>query len=132
MARGIHRLTPMKVAKLRRPGLHADGGNLFLQVTVGNDGHVRRSWLFRFAVSGKQQQSSSGRSYQPVRSMGLGSLDTFGLAEARDMARACRQLVANGKDPIDERNAERGRKLAESVAAMNFNQAITAVRLSVE
>jgi hypothetical protein len=124
MARGIHRLTPLKVAKLRRPGLYADGGCLFLQVSLGAHGQVRRSWLFRYAISGKQRQSSSGRSYQPVRCMGLGSLDTFGLSEARDMARTCRQLIAQGKDPIEERNAERGRKLAESVAAMNFDQAV--------
>jgi integrase len=40
--------------------------------------------------------------------MGLGSIATFTLAEARERARKMRQLVADGIDPIDQRKASRG------------------------
>jgi hypothetical protein len=33
--------------------------------------------------------------------MGLGSLHTFSLKEARERARRARQLIADGKDPIE-------------------------------
>src|SRR4051794_29922148 len=100
MARTLHKLSPTKVRNAKTPGMHADGGNLYLQVTVGSDGHVRKSWVFRFAVPRAQRQSAGGRAYQPHRDMGLGSVNTFGLGEARDMALKCRQLVAQGIDPI--------------------------------
>jgi integrase len=38
--------------------------------------------------------------------MGLGALHTVGLAEAREAARAARLLVQQGKDPLDEKNAQ--------------------------
>ena len=38
--------------------------------------------------------------------MGLGSFDTFRLAEARERARECRKLYDEGKNSIEERNAE--------------------------
>ena len=39
--------------------------------------------------------------------MGLGPVHTIGLAEAREMARQCRQQRLNGIDPIEARNAAR-------------------------
>src|SRR5262249_31361788 len=83
MARGIHRLTPRKVATLGE-GLHHDGGGLYLQVK-GNG----RSWLFRYGTHW----------------MGLGSADTWRLAEARERARRCRQQRDDGIDPIEARKA---------------------------
>ena len=38
--------------------------------------------------------------------MGLGSIDDFGLAEARLRAQRARQLIADGIDPIDHRNKQ--------------------------
>ena len=48
--------------------------------------------MFRYAIGGRK------------RDMGLGSIATFTLAEARERARKMRQLVADG---IDQRSATR-------------------------
>jgi len=74
----FHRLAQ---ADLRRtaPGLYADGGNLYLQVTVNGE-TVNRSWIFRFAINGKR------------REMGLGAVHTIGLKDARSTS--ARHLTA--------------------------------------
>ena len=65
--------------------MHADGGGLYLQVTAGKEeGQVNKSWLFRFRLAGRERQ------------MGLGSLNTIGLTEARDAAEECRKLTREG------------------------------------
>ena len=69
--RAIHRLSDRKVKNVGE-GLHADGGNLLLQVTRGVRGQLNRSWLFRFALGGRE------------RRMGLGSYPTVSLADARE------------------------------------------------
>jgi integrase len=47
--------------------------------------------------------------------MGIGSIVTYSLAEARDQARKCRQQLDAGIDPIEHRNNERAQlKLATS------------------
>src|SRR5438874_1514303 len=51
-------LSALKVSRTREPGLYADGGGLYLQVTNAD----ARSWIFRFMLNGR------------ARSMGLGSL----------------------------------------------------------
>jgi integrase len=92
--------------------LLADGGGLYLQVLLCRDGNIRKSWVFRHQ-RGKR-----------TRDMGLGSLDTFGLGEARDMARTCRQMVAKGQDPIEERKRDRASNAARSVADLTFDSAV--------
>jgi integrase len=47
--------------------------------------------------------------------MGLGSLNTVSLAEAREAALACRKLLREGRDPIEERKA--GLSSARAAAA---------------
>ena len=65
MARRKHKLTTLTVEQAKTAGLRADGGGLFLQVTVGTDGLPRKSWLVRYrAPNGK------------VREMGLGAIET--------------------------------------------------------
>lgn len=73
MAR-IGKLTALKVEKVKRPGYYGDGGGLFLQLSK----YGTKSWVFRFTTSGR------------LREMGLGSLNTYTLAEARERARECR------------------------------------------
>jgi hypothetical protein len=46
-----------------------------------------RSWVFRFSLFGR------------AREMGLGSLDTVSLAEAREAALECRKLLREGRGP---------------------------------
>jgi integrase len=103
----IHKLTTANISK---PGLHSDGGGLYLQVTIGVRGTVRRSWVFRYQRAGR------------VRDAGLGSQNTFSLAEARQRARSYRQLLADGIDPLEYFAGERARKAAEIVRRMTFDQ----------
>src|SRR5262245_29178337 len=102
MKRTLDRLNAAQV-KAAGEGLHPDGGNLYLQVTLATDGKTkRRSWVFRYALDGKQ------------RYMGLGAeRDGVGLAEARAAAEAARALLRQDKDPIEARDAEKARARAE-------------------
>jgi hypothetical protein len=113
VARGINRLTG---ADLRRskPGRYLDGGGLYLQVKVAKDGSINRSWLFRFAINGRD------------RWMGLGSLNTVSLAEARERARPCRLMVLDSSDPIDARRERRAKEAAASKRMMTFDECATA------
>jgi integrase len=90
--------------------MYADGGGLYLQVTEAK-GKVRKSWIFRYTMNGR------------AREMGLGSLDTWSLAEARDRAKECRQLKDRGVDPIAARDAEQSEKAAAAARALTFRQA---------
>ncbi|VVE90824.1 Arm DNA-binding domain-containing protein [Pandoraea bronchicola] len=71
--RTINRLSTQGVARNGKPGLYADGGGLYLQITKAGV----KSWLFRYMRDGK------------ARGMGLGPLHTIGLAEARTRALEC-------------------------------------------
>ena len=49
MARTINRLSHRKVETLKEPGMHSDGGGLYLQVTQGSD---RTPQVLAFQVRG--------------------------------------------------------------------------------
>jgi integrase len=105
MPRGIHRLTTRGVAALTKPGRHADGGNLYLQISPSGS----RQWTFLFERNHKQ------------REMGLGSADagSVTLADAREKALEARRQLAQGFDPIEARNG----KLANAkVAGIKFGK----------
>lgn len=110
MARTIHRLTAMAVVKQKKPGAFADGGGLWLQVTEGQS----KSWSFRFMLNGR------------AREMGLGPLHTIDLAKARDKARACRELLLEGLDPIEHRKGERAKYVLEANNAKTFDECASA------
>lgn len=74
MAHLVGRLTALKVAKVKKPGMYADGAGLYLQVSGDGESTLAKSWIFRFTLRGRS------------REMGLGSLSLFGLAEARSKA----------------------------------------------
>lgn len=107
VARSINRLSAVQVAKLKEPGYYADGGNLYLQVAPGGS----KSWIFRFTQDGK------------TREMGLGSVSTFSLAEARERAAEQRKLLADGKNPLAvKKQRVLERRLAEA-NIITFDQA---------
>ena len=90
----IHRLSLAAVKKAKpgkradgtpRAKVYSDGGGLYLQVTPG-ELRVSRSWIFRYASSRE-------------RYMGLGSLDTVSLAEARANASDCRNFSNKARIP---------------------------------
>jgi integrase len=100
--RGLHRLTVTELRTLT-PGWHCDGGGLYAFVASPGTG----SWVFR----------SGGKN------MGLGSIAVVSLAEARERARACRELRAAGIDPRAKRDAERTAAKVEAAKAFTFDQA---------
>jgi hypothetical protein len=106
MAREINRLSPRAVATLAKRGRYADGGGLYLQVSAFDT----KAWIFRYTLNGHP------------REMGLGPLHTVTLAEARDVARECRNLTREGIDPISQRRAEKAARRLENDNAMTFRQ----------
>jgi integrase len=112
---GSEKLSSAKVRNAKpdkRSVLINDSKNLYLQVSAGPKGNIRRSWIFRFKLPGGK-----------TRDAGLGSTDDVGAAEARETARTYRNLVRQGIDPITHRDAEVAANLAKSVSAMSFDQA---------
>jgi integrase len=99
-------LTARQVMTLREPGKHRVSRNLYLQVTEAGG----RSWLFRYM-----------RHCAP-HWHGLGSYDLVTLAEARDKALACRRLIREGGDPIDQARAEQTKTLREVASTMTFQE----------
>ena len=104
-----NQLTARKVETATTPGYYGDGGGLYLQVSKK---YGSRNWVFRFMLNGR------------AREMGLGSPHTFTLKEARERARLCRQLVADGLDPIEERRRRREGARAETSGQMLFKDAV--------
>jgi len=103
----LHRLTQPDLRQTA-PGLYADGGNLYLQVTVNGE-NVNRSWIFRFAIGGKR------------REMGLGAAHTVSLKDARAKATDLRKLVYEGRDPIAERDAQKAALVAATAKQVTFD-----------
>src|SRR5271167_3486716 len=114
MARQINRLTHREVESTKQPGMHTDGGGLYLQVTTGTDGSIRKSWLFRYSANGRERQ------------MGLGPLADVKLATARAYAAKARELRRNGKDPIFERDTLHAQSKSRANAMMTFSECAAA------
>jgi integrase len=106
MARTINRLSPRTITAITKVGMHADGGGLYLQVSQFDT----KSWIFRFKLKGRERQ------------MGLGSLNTISLAEARLEAGECRKMLREHIDPIEARNARRNRLSIDTAKAMTFKE----------
>jgi Arm DNA-binding domain len=54
------------------------------------------------------------------RYMGLAPASDVTLAEARDAAQAARQLIRDGKDPIEHRNEQKAAARVEAAKAISF------------
>ena len=107
MPRIVRKLTAREIEGLRkRVGTHAVGDNLYLQVR-GNGA----SWVFRYLFEGKDRWA------------GLGSLRDWTLAEARERAGEFRKSLAEGKDPLAEREREEAAERAEDLKQTTFGQA---------
>jgi integrase len=106
LARSLHRLSALKVARAKRPGMYADGGSLYLRVAPGGS----KQWIFRYVANGR------------MRDMSLGAVHTFNLAEARERATEARKLRADGIDPLTHKHAQRAALRAANAKAMTFKQ----------
>ena len=73
------------------PGVHADGGSLYLSVSKSGS----RRWLYRY------------RSGARVKDLGLGDATVISLADARTLRDRWRKELALGRDPIETRRAEK-------------------------
>jgi integrase len=82
---------------------------------VAPSGSGKGKWLFRYTspVSKKRREA------------GLGTYPLTSLAEARDLAVNMARMIRDGKDPIDQRNAEREATEAatNAVGALTFEKA---------
>jgi integrase len=89
MARGLNRLTARAVTTIKEPGLHADGGGLYIRVTPTGS----RAWTFIYRFGGKRRET------------GFGPLAAVSLADAREKAARARAAIADGHDPKIDPNA---------------------------
>ena len=81
------KLTAVAIKAISKPGLHGDGGGLYLRIAAGGS----RQWMLRVTIDGRR------------RDMGLGSASTVSLANAREAAAKMRTAVAEGRDPLAEK-----------------------------
>jgi len=102
LAGGIHKLKPRTIQTVRKPGLHSDGGGLYLSVSKTG----AKSWTYIWIKQGKRRQ------------MGLGGLNGVPVDVARAKALKARQLVAQGRDPIKERKRQVVKTFEECAAEL--------------
>lgn len=103
-------LGALAVSRLAKPGAHAVGGVAGLQLKINDQGG--RSWVLRSTVGGKR------------REMGLGGYPDVSLAQARERARAARDQIELGVDPIHARQQARGALAMASARAKTFDQCV--------
>lgn len=102
-----YKLTAAKVAAIKKPGRHSDGGNLILRV----DAEGRKTFAFRYGLDGRE------------RTAGLGPTWRVSLAEARAKAEAMGKLLAAKLDPIAERDKQRAAERAAAARLITFREA---------
>ena len=83
----MSKLTTTKIRALSKPGMHADGGTLYLNIAKRG----AKSWIQRIVVDGKR------------RDIGLGPWPVVTLDEAREKAFVNRRKVYQGRNPLLEK-----------------------------
>lgn len=89
------RLTATRITRKLAPGLHGDGGGLYLRVKPSG----AKSWILRVQYLGRRQD------------IGLGSLLDLDLEEARERAAYLRRQVRRGVDVRAERKSGKAKPL---------------------
>jgi integrase len=111
MPKTVPLLTATQVKALRKKaGVYNVGGDvpgLLLQVSPSG----AASWILRATINGR------------VRQMGFGSYAKVPLEKARRKAREAHEAIQDGRDPIEERRAEKRRKSAEAAKRITFAEA---------
>ena len=122
----IGKLTALKVAREKRPGLYGDGGGLYLQITARGS----KSWIFRYWIGARDPMTgnivrnpATNKAKGRSREMGLGSCITVSAAEARDRALECRKLREREIDPIEAREEARRQSALERAKSLKFKDA---------
>jgi integrase len=124
MPRRAKGLTAAFVEKGTKPGRYADGIGLHLKVRSAE----AKFWLFLFPGS-SWRVTRSGKKQRKTREMGLGPAmgrNKVSLSQARAKARELHAIVREGRDPLDERDAEKAKADAEAskakAAGMTFGE----------
>lgn len=112
MARKAKELSALEVSRIVDAGHHSVGGVAGLYLYVINTG--ARSWVLRTMVGDKR------------RHMGLGSFPEVPLARAKEKARAAKEKIAQGIDPILQRHAAASSLRAQQASEKTFEQAAQA------
>jgi integrase len=102
-------LTAKRVERAKEPGRYRCGlvKGLLLQISPSG----AKSWVLRYELHGKE------------RMMGLGSASEFSLKEARERARAARQLLADGHDPLAAKQAAKATAKLAAARKLTFREA---------
>jgi len=118
MARIARALTAIEVGRISKPGYNPIGTvpGLYLNVTENGS----RSWVLRITVGTKR------------REIGLGPFPTVTLANAHAKARQTRELVSQGVDPVEDKNARLSALKAEQAKAIDFESAAKAYIKAIE
>jgi hypothetical protein len=103
--RQVTRLSERVIQTVKRDGFYADGSNLYLDVELPS-----RRFVFRWKRNGKSRDYS------------IGLWPVITLAAAREKALSLRRMVAEGRDPIEERRAGKLAAKLETAKAMTFRQ----------
>ena len=106
MARSINKLSALTINQKNEPGYYLDGAGLYLQVSKSST----KSWVFKYTLDNRS------------REMGLGSLLTVSLAEARDAARQARLQLIQHQDPITMRDAAIKARQFENAKRITFDE----------
>jgi len=106
MSRIKNKLTARTVETKKAPGYYSDGGNLYLRVSQ----NLTKTWAFYYKKDGKRTE------------MGLGSFGNVSLEQAREKAAELRKQIANGIDPISERQRQANERKAQRAKMMTFSQ----------
>jgi integrase len=105
-------LTQRMVDRVTKPGRYRDRNGmpgLLLQVSTSG----AKSYLLRYELRGAE------------RMLGLGGANVFSLKEARERARAARQLLADGIDPLEAKRADAAAAKAAAAKRLSFAEAAT-------
>ena len=119
MPRVAKELNALAVKRLTEPGTHAVGGvsGLILQVLPSGG----RSWIIRTTIGGRR------------REVGLGAFPEVPLADARIKARAMKEKIISGVDPILERRQARATLAAAEQRGLTFSKAVDAyIKIKVD
>ena len=112
MVRQAGKLTNLHL-RTAGPGMHSDGGGLYLQCRRGANG-ITKSWVYRYAVNGRQTW------------LGLGSYPTISLAAAREKATDARRLRTEGGDPLAHKRAVRASLSRQEAKPLTFAECAAA------
>ncbi len=115
MARPIHKLNDLQVKRSVPGDVLGDGGGLWLVVRPSRTprGTPSRAWVF----------AHRSPTLRRDREMGLGALPAVTLAKARARARGYREQLAEGLDPLQERERQEKQEKAAAASQITFKAA---------